>query len=508
MFEMFAATGNPLFKGRKEPAANLNAFPFTSDTNLFDHVSSEGDISNASTSLVPAPPKPQGSPGISALFSHFMAEDIAVDVPPEVSEEKEELNAIWAHMMTSSTQRGRHDIDKQQTPALPKAAVMDGETVQTPIAMHTLLKADGDTGMMTDTTPTVMHTLLKADGDTGMPLTDTTPTVMHTLLKADGDTNMQIVDSDGDMHLKADGVNNMQVANIDGVGISAPPTPELPCMSNTVFKSKGFRKPGAYTMLMGHGTIRSKNSGIIKRKAHEVVHATRGSMDKMMAVARSKEAKDEAFKKLMDLFYTPGTKCQRNAAWSSWTRCHKAWFNSDDVLPLKTYKVYAIGALFRAGGYRSFDNYASAARQMHIEHGYEFNDALNQAMTRTVRAVNRGAGPGEQTGAFDFERYCDEYPNHEHDRDPVIIGGPIWPTAMIILGCMFLMREAELAHMKIGDVITNEVTQVVTWVLTMSKTDPSAKTCKRQWGCLCRGIKKCPFCPYCIAKLIHDTEKI
>ena len=71
VFEMFAATGNPLFKGRKDPAANVNAFPVTTDTKLFGHVVSEGEISNASASLVPEPPKPQGEPGISALYRLF-----------------------------------------------------------------------------------------------------------------------------------------------------------------------------------------------------------------------------------------------------------------------------------------------------------------------------------------------------------------------------------------------------------------------------------------------------
>ena len=36
-------------------------------------------------------------------------------------------------------------------------------------------------------------------------------------------------------------------------------------------------------------------------------------------------------------------------------------------MPLTMQIVYAVAACFRAGGYRSYDNYASAAMQRHIE---------------------------------------------------------------------------------------------------------------------------------------------
>ena len=202
---MFAATGNPLFKGRKEPAANLNAFPFTTDSKLFGHVISEGELSNASTSCVSDPPKPQGYPGVSSLYRHFIAEEvIAEEVTTDVDDAPGELNAIWGHMvLTTSTLSTSHDKDSQHTPAQK---------------MDSADKVEKMPGAIIN---------------------------MHTLAKDVDDALMQIV-------------------NVDGDDPGAPVTPELHNPGTKTMK-KGFRKPGADTMLMTRtGTIKNNHTGISK----------------------------------------------------------------------------------------------------------------------------------------------------------------------------------------------------------------------------------------------------
>ena len=51
------------------------------------------------------------------------------------------------------------------------------------------------------------------------------------------------------------------------------------------------------------------------------------------------------------------------------------------------------------------------------------------------------------------------------------------------LGFKFLLRELELVSIRVRDVIVGPITLKVTLTLTSSKTDPTARSCKRSWVC-------------------------
>ena len=56
---------------------------------------------------------------------------------------------------------------------------------------------------------------------------------------------------------------------------------------------------------------------------------------------------------------------------SSWVRFHQLWFGPEmHPFPLTTFKIYAVGAMLKAGGYRSAPNFLSRAKEEHVVLGF------------------------------------------------------------------------------------------------------------------------------------------
>ena len=77
---------------------------------------------------------------------------------------------------------------------------------------------------------------------------------------------------------------------------------------------------------------------------------------------------------------------------------------------------------------------------------------------------------------------------------PLVAGGFHSPVAVTLLGCIFLLREVELAATRLEHLSVDEASETITWRLTASKTDPQAHGTTRTWGCLCGAVGlPCPF---------------
>ena len=77
------------------------------------------------------------------------------------------------------------------------------------------------------------------------------------------------------------------------------------------------------------------------------------------------------------------------------------------LLPMTVRVLVMIGALFKAGGYRSYPNYVSAMRSKHLEAGHEWCQLLLHTSAWVTRSVLRGIGPERQSCCFDFPRLRD-----------------------------------------------------------------------------------------------------
>ena len=115
------------------------------------------------------------------------------------------------------------------------------------------------------------------------------------------------------------------------------------------------------------------------------------------------------------------------------------------------------------------------------------------------RSVLRGIGPAKQSRPYAIQKLL----TLDSEEAPVVADGPTWPLRAILLGCMFLMLEVELAATQVGHVTLDHGTKEVTWRLASSKTDSMALGTTRTWGCLC-GVGTLP-CPYHIAAAVLRT---
>ena len=168
------------------------------------------------------------------------------------------------------------------------------------------------------------------------------------------------------------------------------------------------------------------------------------------------------------------------------------------AFPLTPEKIEGVGSLMKASGYRSADNYMSAAKEEHISLGYSWTEQLAQAALRFHLSTSRGLGPSKQSEPLDF-KMCVKLALSD---DPPFIGGPIGIMNLIVLFTYFLLREIEGALARWSDVHLNLVACTVTWRLPVSKTDPAAKGCERTWGCLCG--PHCVACPFHAALAQND----
>jgi hypothetical protein len=174
-----------------------------------------------------------------------------------------------------------------------------------------------------------------------------------------------------------------------------------------------------------------------------------------------------------------------NSWLSTWSRFHRLAFG-DCVPPVPLYPVTPctlvhIASLFKSGGYRGFPNYLSAAKSAHIEAGFAWDALLSHTGSWVSRSVLRGIGPARQSCCFDYARLCGLPRAHV----PLVDKGPHSPIHLVLLACLFLLREVEVSNSMRSSWKLSAEDQVLTWHLPASKSDHLALGANRSWGCLC-----------------------
>eukprot|EP00435_Cladocopium_sp_Y103_P041955 s490_g11.t1 len=166
-----------------------------------------------------------------------------------------------------------------------------------------------------------------------------------------------------------------------------------------------------------------------------------------------------------------------------------------DYYPLTSDKISRVAAAFKMCGYRSFANYLSKAKEVHIQYGGDWSSDLQLESRRAVRSVTRGIGPVQQRMPFGIDRVIERQRDRAIDYAPLVRDGPIGPHCLVVLGCFFMLREAEASLLLASNVKLDCVDRQVTIRLPSSKTDPAAASVERSWGCLCttHGVESCPY---------------
>ena len=111
---------------------------------------------------------------------------------------------------------------------------------------------------------------------------------------------------------------------------------------------------------------------------------------------------------------------------------------SEPAFPLTSAGVQRIAALFKAGGYLSFDNYMFRAKAEHIVAegaSGEWSRALDRACKDCMRSVGRGAGAARQSSLLDVLLLA----SLGLPVDPVVEGGPLAPVDCVVADTLFLL---------------------------------------------------------------------
>ena len=160
------------------------------------------------------------------------------------------------------------------------------------------------------------------------------------------------------------------------------------------------------------------------------------------------------------------------------------------VVPVTVCSLIGVASLFKAGGYRSYPNYQSAAKSVHVEAGHDWTQLLDHTARWVARSVLRGIGPARQSCPFRFEKLC----ALPQSPEPLTADGPHHPQVFAILASIFMLREIEASTALIGAWTVTHDPPELSWLLPSSKSDHLALGVRRTWPCVCgHAVVPCPY---------------
>ena len=215
----------------------------------------------------------------------------------------------------------------------------------------------------------------------------------------------------------------------------------------------------------------------------------RGTLPESM----SSTEKEAAMKALVDDFYAASAGATAAAKWRTVVKALGMY--DFTPFPPTSQKVLALGAVLKAGGYRSAETYLQAYRTAADRAECPFGASELRAVRDATRSCKRGLGGPVRAMPLPFERLGDAALPDEDS--PWVARGPVGPKNAVLLGSWFLMREAELAGAKahnIKVVTRGSRPPLVQWSLPASKSDQQALGVARIHGCCCSSTprRRCP----------------
>lgn len=197
--------------------------------------------------------------------------------------------------------------------------------------------------------------------------------------------------------------------------------------------------------------------------------------------------------------HAASAQVSRESLVTTWERLLHKWHGEEvPAVPVEPADIGYVGALMKARGYRSFANYVSRMKELHVKAGFYWSPLHELEAKQGTRSVTRGQGPARQSAPLSVPGAAVLLEGL--GVSPVVPGGPTHPRGVIVLGSAFLLRELELATARAAHASVDSKRRCFWLELPVSKTDPSAIGCSRCWGCICEahdGHAE-PSCPYCV----------
>ena len=144
--------------------------------------------------------------------------------------------------------------------------------------------------------------------------------------------------------------------------------------------------------------------------------------------------------------YAQSSKKPREALWKTWCAMAQAWHFPP--VPLTEELIVKVGAPFKAGHYKSPQNYFSRAFQEHRaltkQHPSPF---IQSVIKNTIRSITRGSGPTPFKGSFEVELFNRAINPNDLNPDPSFwLEDPSRARdATLICCCWWLLRGIEAA---------------------------------------------------------------
>ena len=185
-----------------------------------------------------------------------------------------------------------------------------------------------------------------------------------------------------------------------------------------------------------------------------------------------------------DLRHAASAASSRDSLLSTWEFFLRRWHGLDKpAVPVDPADIGNVGSLMRVGGYRSFANYVSRVKEMHIRAGYDWTQLHALESAQICRAVTRGIGPPKQSAEIPLPTVLALMRGPE---PPQARGGqPLHAARLFLLGSMFMLRELETACARTSHVTVDREAKVVHWLVPTSKVDVNGLGISLRWGCLC-----------------------
>jgi len=123
----------------------------------------------------------------------------------------------------------------------------------------------------------------------------------------------------------------------------------------------------------------------------------------------------------------------------TWARLHRDWFgSSSELFPTWPAALRAVAAQMKRLKYRSFGNYLSRAKRLHIRAGAVWDQTLEAVRSECTRSVLRGIGPPRQSAELDLDKVAALH----NSADALTPSSLCCPVDSVIVGSFFLVREA------------------------------------------------------------------
>ena len=187
--------------------------------------------------------------------------------------------------------------------------------------------------------------------------------------------------------------------------------------------------------------VNSSNLVADRRDAPAAHSFQKASKQDALAVCSTIETREAALQAYHEDKFSKSSAGSAKSWFGTWTQFHQEWFGVEPVLPLTPRKIACIGSMFKAGRYRSFGNYLSAAKNRHISNGFRWTEQHVLEASAACRSVPRGLGPAKQSLPLPLLQV------HmlRLSSAPLTPSGPTGPGRMIVIGYFFIMREIEIS---------------------------------------------------------------